>query len=147
MKNFFKLLKYTLILIFSFTVLACSSLLGSKNMEHGFSVKNNSEKKISNVVIHYGDRFIKFCEMQCYGKRSSGVYGVNMPIQREMSVTWKTENGLKHEIRVPVKEKIIDIKRFRRLFLEFNDERLVVKQGAYFLIPGEVGWEESPLFP
>ena len=135
-----------LLLTLAFYLSGCANVLGQKNIEHGFNVENIGEEKISQVVIQYGAVTKEFCKQGCFYKGGS-FYGVYMPIQSKMFVTWKTADGLKHEVTVLVKEKIKDVNRFRRLFLEFSGAKLVVKQGASFTAVGEVGWEESSLYP
>lgn len=126
---------------------ACTTVQHVEKVEHGFAVKNVGNEIVRRVVIRYGAEKVSFCDPHCLPGRGGGGWSAPMPIEDYMDVSWITADGQNLSVRVPVKEKIKDLSRFRRLFLEIKSTELVVKQGAYFSNPGLVGWEESPLYP
>ena len=117
-----------------------------KKVEHGFDVQNLGTAWISAVVIHHGNVTYEDCKRSC-AKGGGSFYGVYMPIQPEMQVSWKTADGQQHQATVPVRVKVKDLQRFARLFLEFNGDQLIVQQGSFFSNPGLVGWDKAPLYP
>ena len=119
-----------------------------KKVEHGFDVHFGPGQNITSMVVRYGDFTREFCGGQ-HGCRTGygSFYGVYMPIQPEMQVSWKTADGQQHQATVPVRAKVKDLQRFARLFLEFNSDQLIVQQGSFFSNPGLVGWDKAPLYP
>jgi hypothetical protein len=124
---------------------SCAQL--SRNVEHSFAVENVGTEPISRVEIQYSARKITFCETQCYGHRSGSSYGVYMPIQRDMLVTWATADGSHHHVRVPLVPRIKEPERLDVLFLQFNGGQLTVLQGLHYANPGLAGLERVPLYP
>lgn len=128
----------------------CAAIPGSGfgKVEHGFNLEIVGQPAISDVLIRYGEFQRMFCDKDIPCRKGYGTfYGVYMPIQDQMQVTWKTADGQQHQAVVPVRGKVHDLSRFRRLFLRFNGEQLVVLQGSYYQNPGLAGWEEAPLYP
>lgn len=70
-----------------------------------------------------------------------------MAIEENMEVTWRTLDGEKHVVHVPVKARAKDLRRLRVLILEFNKDQLTVLQGMEQATPGLAGWELAPLYP
>ena len=119
---------------------ACSTVQSLGEIEHGLSVANRGDSRISNVVIQYGKVIRKECVPFCHPKSGGGVWNAPMPIPDAMRVTWETSDGQKREATVPVKSRIKDRYRLRTLYLEFSGSQLSVRQGLH-------GLEELPLFP
>lgn len=119
----------------------------SRKIEHGFIVQNEGNTPIYDVQINYGAIKLDFCKPHCLAHRGGGGWFAPMSIQPEMQVSWRTEGGRTHEVRVPVLSKVKDMNRFARLFLKFNGGNLLVEQGSFLSDPGLVGWEMSPLYP
>lgn len=125
---------------------ACATAQGSGSVEHGFDIKNAGDTNISSIVVSYGRESIKFCRRYCVPTAGS-FYGVYMPIQEEMQVTWQTADGQTHQTRIPVRSKVKDLGRLRTLYLQFTNDRLTVVQGLEYTNPSLVGRELFPLFP
>jgi hypothetical protein len=138
--------KILLILATAGCLSACAVTQNTGKVEHGIDVMNRGESIVSEVWVQYGDLRRVFCERGC-GKGGGSMYGVNMPVQEEMFITWKTSDGIKQEAHVLVKSKIVDLSRFRRLFIEFNGSNLRVNQGSHYSNPSMVGWEQAELYP
>ena len=119
---------------------ACSTVQSLGEIEHGLSVENKGDSRISNVVIQYGKIMRKECIPFCHPKSGGGVWNTPMPIPDTMQVTWETSDGKKQEVMVPVKSRIKDRYRLRTLYLEFRGTQLSVRQALH-------GFEELPLFP
>ena len=119
---------------------ACSTVQSLGEVEHGLSVANRGDSRISNVVIQYGKITRKECIPFCHPKSGGGVWNAPMPIPDTMQVTWETSDGQKREVMVPVKSRIKDRSRLRTLYLEFSGGQLLVRQALH-------GLEEIPLFP
>ena len=119
---------------------ACSTVQSLGEIEHGLSVANRGDSRISNVVIQYGKITRKECIPFCHPKSGGGVWNAPMPIPDTMQVTWETSDGQKREVTVPVKSRIRDRYRLRTLYLEFSGGQLSVRQALH-------GLEELPLFP
>ena len=119
---------------------ACSTVQSLGEIEHGLSVANRGDSRISNVVIQYGKITRKECIPFCHPKSGGGVWNAPMPIPDTMQVTWETSDGQKREVMVPVKSRIKDRSRLRTLYLEFSGGQLLVRQALH-------GLEEIPLFP
>ena len=119
---------------------ACSTVQSLGEVEHGLSVANRGDSRISNVVIQYGKITRKECIPFCHPKSGGGVWNAPMPIPDTMQVTWKTSDGQKRDVTVPVKSRIKDRYRLRTLYLEFSGGQLSVRQALH-------GLEEIPLFP
>ena len=119
---------------------ACSTVQSSGEIEHGLSVANRGDSRISNVVIQYGKITRKECVPFCHPKSGGGVWNAPMPIPETMQVTWETSDGQKRDAAVRVKSRIKDRNRLRTLYLEFSGGQLSVRQGLH-------GLEELPLFP
>ena len=125
---------------------ACALTQTDKPVVHGFSVENMSTEIVSNITVQYGPIRREFCKRGC-AKGGGSFYGVYLPIQPEMQVTWQTADGQTHQAQVVVKAKVKDLSLLEVLFLEFRNESLTIKQGARFTSPGLVGLDESPLYP
>ena len=119
---------------------ACSAVQSLGEIEHGLSVANKGDSRISNVIIQYGKITRRECVRGCPPKSEAGLWNAPMPIPETMQVTWETSDGQKHEVTVPVKSRIRDRYRLRTLYLEFSGSQLSVRQGLH-------GLEELPLFP
>lgn len=119
---------------------ACSTVQSLGDIEHGLSVANKGDSRISNVVIQYGKVTRNECTLGCPPKSGGGVWNAPMPIPDTMQVTWETSDGKKREVTMPVKSRIKDRSRLRTLYFEFTGDRLVVMQGLR-------GFEEVPLYP
>jgi hypothetical protein len=126
---------------------ACAVPRGLERTEHGFAVKNVGKEAIRRVVIEYGTETLPFCDPSCLPGHGGGGWVAPMVVEEHMDVTWVTSNGQLNAVRVPVKARIGDLSKFKRLFLEFNGSSLAVFQGASFSSQGLVGWDKSPLFP
>lgn len=122
------------------TLAACSAVQSLGEIEHGLSVANKGDSRISNVVIQYGKITRKECVPFCHPKSGGGVWNAPMSIPNAMQVTWETSDGHKREVTVPVKSRIKDRYRLRTLYLEFSGSQLSVRQGLH-------GHEEMLLFP
>jgi predicted small secreted protein len=125
---------------------ACATAQGTGDVEHGFDIQNAGEANISNVVLSYGNRSIKFCRRYCVPKAGS-FYGVYMPIQEELQVAWQTADGQTHEARVPVRAKVKDLSRLANLLLQFNGAELTVMQVLHYANPTILEFEKLPLYP
>ena len=119
---------------------ACSTVQSLGEIEHGLSVANRGDSRISNVVIQYGKITRRECVRGCPPKSEAGLWNAPMPIPETMQVTWETSDGEKHEVTVPVKSRIKDRYRLRTLYLEVSGGQLSVRQALH-------GLEELPLFP
>lgn len=118
----------------------CSTVPSSGEIEHGLSVANRGDSRISNVVIQYGKITRRECIPFCRPKSGGGVWNAPMPIPDSMLVTWQTADGQNRDVTVPVRSRIKDRNRLRTLYLEFSGRELSVRQGLR-------GGEELPLFP
>ena len=119
---------------------ACSAVQSLGEIEHGLSVANKGDSRISNVIIQYGKITRRECVRGCPPKSEAGLWNAPMPIPETMQVTWETSDGQKHEVTVPVKSRIKDRYRLRTLYLEVSGGQLSVRQALH-------GLEELPLFP
>lgn len=119
---------------------ACSTVQSLGEIEHGLSVANKGDTRISNVVIQYGKITRRECTLGCPPKSGGGVWNAPMPIPDTMQVSWETSDGKKREVTVPVKSRVKDRYRLRTLYLEFSGSQLSIRQGLH-------GLEELPLFP
>ena len=125
-------------IVFAFA--ACSTVQSMVEIEHGLSVANKGDSRISNVVIQYGKIMRKECVPFCHPKSGGGVWNAPMPIPDTMQVTWETSDGQKRDVTVPVKSRIKDRHRLETLYLEFSGSQLSVQQRLG-------GYERLPLFP
>ncbi len=144
MKHIIKVLVFATLLLGILS--ACATAQGTGDVEHGFDIQNAGETNISNVVLSYGNRSIKFCRRYCVPKAGS-FYGVYMPIQDEMQVTWQTADGQIHEARVPVRAKVKDLSRLAVLYLQFNGTQLTVIQALHYPNPTILEFEKLSLYP
>lgn len=119
---------------------ACSTVQSLGEIEHGLSVANKGDTRISNVVIQYGKITRRECTLGCPPKSGGGVWNAPMPIPDTMQVSWETSDGKKREVTVHVKSRVKDRYRLRTLYLEFSGSQLSIRQGLH-------GLEELPLFP
>ena len=145
MKKFFCTFTHTLLVAVIVAIAGCGSLSSNKNIEHGLSVENVGTSLISNVSLRYGTVTREFCKQGCAYKGGS-FYGVYMPIQNEMFVTWKTADGSEHKADVSVKEKLVAPNRLKSLMLYFNQDHLTVLQALEQEQRGAVGFEKYPLY-
>ena len=139
--------RWMCVTLIALTVAACAAL-PNKELEHGFDVRNVGTQPVSDAIVRYGDFVRAFCDrgIPCR-KGYATFYGVNMPIQDSFTVTWKTAHGQDQRAFVPVRERLVDATRFRRLLLRFDGGSLTVLQGSYHREAGLPGWEEAPLYP
>ncbi|OGI41305.1 MAG: hypothetical protein A2140_02765 [Candidatus Muproteobacteria bacterium RBG_16_62_13] len=140
-----RLCRHMLAVLF-LTLAGCAMAQEAGKLEHGIDVTNKGTSVISEVAVRYGPVTRTFCERGC-GKGVGSYYGVHMPIQDEMFVSWKTADGKHHEVHFPVRSRIKEVKRFRRLLLRFDGGELIVHQGAYYERGALAGWDETPLYP
>ena len=124
----------------AFALAACSTVLGLGEIEHGLSVANKGDSRISNVVIQYGKVTRKHCIPFCHPRSESGLWNAPMLIPDTMQVTWETSDGQKREVTVPVRSRIKDRNRLETLYFEFSGSQLVVQQRLD-------GYERLPVFP
>ena len=139
-------LRHTVLVTMLIALSACSTAQIIGNVEHGFDVKNKGTTNISGVQIEYGGKPIKFCRPYCLPTAGSH-FGVYMPIQDHIQVSWQTADGQQHQATVPVKSRLKDARRLSTLYLQFTGDRLVVTQGLQYDNPTLVGLEIFPLFP
>ena len=118
-----------------------------KKVEHGFDVQNLGTAWISAVVIHYGNVTYEDCKRSC-AKGGGSFYGVYMPIQPEMQVSWKTADGQEHQATVPVRAKVKgDPQRLAAIDLRFKGEELKVELSLSYLNPTRFDREQMPIYP
>ena len=129
------------------TLAACSAVQSLGEIEHGLSVANKGDSRISNVVIQYGKITRKECVKGCPAKSEAGLWNAPMPIPDSMQVTWETSDGHKREVTVPVKSRIKDPRRLRNLYFQFSGDQLIVIQGLDYNNPTIFEYEKLPLFP
>lgn len=139
---------YFLFTIFLETVIVsgCASIDSAGKFQHGFDIKNIGSSFISEVVVQYGFFKRDFCREGCAAGGGT-FYGVNMPIQEKMFVTWKTSDGVKHHANLVIKEKINYPNRLASLRLQFNEGELSILQYLRYTNPTLVGFERVPLYP
>ena len=125
-------------IVFAFA--ACSTVQSMVEIEHGLSVANKGDSRISNVVIQYGKITRKECVPFCHPKSGGGVWNAPMPIPETMQVTWETSDGQRRDVTVPVRSRVKDRNRLETLYLEFSGSQLSVQQRLG-------GYERLPLFP
>lgn len=123
---------------------ACATSEGS---EHGFSVANRGSVAISDVQVLYGGEIIEFCNPWCKGGRSDGFYGVYMPVQKEMDVSWKTADGEHHTVHIPIKSKLKDERRLSTFYIYIKGSDIEVVQALKNKNKGLLEFEEFPLYP
>jgi hypothetical protein len=129
------------------TVSACSTVQGLGEFEHGLSVANKGDTKIFNVVIQYGKITRKECVPLCHPKSGGGVWNAPMPVPDTAQVSWETADGQKHQVTVPVRTRVKDLRRLRNLYFQFNGDQLVVIQGLDYNNPTIFEYEKFHLFP
>lgn len=125
---------------------ACAVTPNAGMVEHGIDVVNKGESLVSEILVQYGDVRREFCKRGC-GNGSGSFYGVHMPIQDEMLVTWKTADGISHKAQFLVKAKLQDAKRFSLVNLQFYGEQLVAQQWSHYSNSSVLEFEKMPLFP
>jgi len=119
-----------------------------KKVEHGFDVHFGPGQNITSMVVRYGDFSREFCGGQ-HGCRTGygSLYGVYMPIQPEMQVSWKTADGQQHQATVPVRAKVKDLQRLSSITLRFKGDQLEVQQWLHYANPSILEFEKLPLYP
>ena len=120
-----------------------------RKVEHGFDVHFGPGQNISSMVIRYGDFFREFCGGQ-HGCRAGygSFYGVYMPIQPEMQVSWKTADGQQHQATVPVRSKVKgDPQRVAAIDLKFKGDELKVELSLSYLNSTRFDREQMPIYP
>lgn len=119
---------------------ACSTVGSLAEIEHGLSVANKGDSRISNVVIQYGKITRKECVPFCHPKSGGGVWNAPMLISETMQVTWETADGQKRDVTVPVRSRVKDRNRLGTLYLEFSGSQLTITQRLD-------GYDSFPLYP
>lgn len=128
----------------------CQGLLGVKRSQLGLSVVNLSNERISQVEILYGDQKISFCRISCVPTRDNdggSVWSAYMPIEEKMTISWLDANKDRHELTIPIRERVVDINRLRRLNIVFHDGQVVVEQYLSNKNKNIFFYEELPLYP
>ena len=126
---------------------ACSTVQSLGEVEHGLSVANRGDSRISNVVIQYGKITRRECARGCPPKSEAGLWNAPMPIPDSMVVTWQTADGQQHQVNPQVKSRIKDPRRLRNLYFHFSGAQLIVIQGLDYDKPTIFEYEKLPLFP
>ena len=126
---------------------ACSTVQSLGEIEHGLSVANKGESRISNVVIKYGKITRTECLRGCPPKSEAGLWNAPMPIPDTMQVSWETSDGQKRELTASVKSRIKDPRRLKNLYFQFSGDQLIVIQGLDYNNPSILMYEKLPLFP
>ena len=138
----------TFLAVSTFTALtACSTVQSLGEIEHGLSVSNKGDSRISNVVIQYGKITRKECLRGCPPQSEAGLWNAPMPIPDTMQVMWDTSDGQKREVTISVKSRIKDPRRLRNLYFQFSGDQLNVIQGLDYNNPSILAYEKLPLFP
>ena len=138
--KFFCSLRVCVFIGIAFAFAGCSTVQSMGEIEHGLSVANKGDSRISNVVIQYGKITRKECVPFCHPKSGGGVWNAPMLIPDTMQVTWETADGQKRDVTVPVKSRIKDRNRLGTLYLEFSGNQLTVRQRLD-------GYDTFPLYP
>ena len=126
---------------------ACSTVQSLGEIEHGRSVANRGDSRISNVVIQYGKITRRECVRGCPAKSEAGLWNAPMAIPDSMVVTWQTADGQQHQVNPQVKSRIKDPRRLRNLYFHFSGAQLIVIQGLDYDKPTIFEYEKLPLFP
>ena len=126
---------------------ACSTVQSLGEIEHGLSVANRGDSRISNVVIQYGKITRRECVRGCPPKSDAGLWNAPMEIPDSMVVTWQTADGQQHQVNPQVKSRIKDPRRLRNLYFHFSGAQLIVIQGLDYDKPTIFEYEKLPLFP
>src|SRR5437899_1814303 len=101
---FVRLPQWLIVVTLGGVLSACAAVQSVGQVEHGFDVSSVGSGGLSDVLIRYGEVRRAFCDRGIPCRRGYSIfYGVHMPIQEEMRVSWKTADGALHHIRVPVK--------------------------------------------
>ena len=118
----------------------------NKKFEHGFNVNFGSGPNISSVVIHYGDFSRDFCGGSHGCRPGYGVfYGVHMPIQSELQVIWRLEDGSQYQTKVAVRNGVKDLQRLASIELRFQGGQLRIMQWLHSYNPSILEFEKFPL--
>ena len=124
---------------------ACAQMLNDKKIEHGFDVENRGGLIISQVTIHYGAYSKGLCERGCAYKVGT-FYGVYMPIQPEIIISWKTPDGVDHKVVVNTKGKIDPFRKLHSFLLRFDGGHLNVSLALEPLQKGDQRLEDVTIY-
>ena len=89
-------------------ITSCAAVEPGARVYHRFQLEvHKSAIRLYNIRFTYGDDFVETVVPSARAVRSFEDYSAKMRVPEEFDIRWETQDGEKHEAKVPVRSRLI----------------------------------------